>query len=150
MEFNRPFTFYYPGFNVRSTDLNARIGLSQMRKIDHVVSHRVANHARYQARFVNAVGFRCQTNRRAVICSISFVALASSLEHRDRVAAALRAAGVETRPLGGGSMGRQPFWTERYGVQAFKVADLVPAGSFTLPNHSSWSRADIDHICETV
>ena len=37
LEFNRPFTFYFPGFNFRSTDLNARIGLSQMRKADWVV-----------------------------------------------------------------------------------------------------------------
>jgi CDP-4-dehydro-6-deoxyglucose reductase, E1 len=150
LDFNRPFTFYYPGFNVRSTDLNARIGLSQMRKIDDVVRRRVENHARYQARFMSAGHFRCQTNTRATICSISFVALASSLEHRDRVGLALRDHGVETRPLGGGSMGRQPFWTERYGVQRFPVADLVHERSFMLPNHPSLTAADIDDICDTV
>jgi CDP-4-dehydro-6-deoxyglucose reductase, E1 len=150
LEFNRPFTFYHPGFNVRPTDLNARLGLSQLRRVDEVVRRRVENHRRYQARFAAAPGFHCQENARAEICSISFVALASSLEHRDRVAAALAAAGIETRPLGGGSMGRQPFWTERYGVAALPLADAIHERSFMLPNHPRLSLADVDDICDVV
>lgn len=150
LEFNRPFTFYVPGFNVRSTDLNARIGLSQMKRIDHVVARRIENHATYQSRFLAAEGFHCQTNPRATICSISFAALATSLDHRDRVAAQLDAHGVETRPLGGGSMGRQPFWTERYGVQALPIADRIHERSFMLPNHPLLSPADVAHICDVV
>jgi CDP-6-deoxy-D-xylo-4-hexulose-3-dehydrase len=49
--FNKPFTFYLPGFNVRGTDLQARIGLSQLKKADHVVARRAENHRRYQERF---------------------------------------------------------------------------------------------------
>jgi CDP-6-deoxy-D-xylo-4-hexulose-3-dehydrase len=150
IEFNRPFTFYYPGFNVRSTDLNARIGLSQMKKIEHVVRRRIENHAIYQARFLEADSFHCQTNPRATICSISFAALAHDLEHRDRVAEALMSNGIETRPLGGGSMGRQPFWEERYGTQAFQVADRIHATSFMLPNHPLLGPEDIHFICDTV
>jgi len=103
LEFNRPFTFYYPGFNVRSTDLNARIGLSQMRKIEAVVARRIENHRVYQARFAARPDFACQSNDRATICSISFAGLASSAEHRERVGQALRDARIETRPLGGGT-----------------------------------------------
>jgi CDP-6-deoxy-D-xylo-4-hexulose-3-dehydrase len=150
LEFNRPFTFYYPGFNVRSTDLNARLGLSQLAKADDVVRRRVANHRHYQRRFLAAEGFHCQTNDRASICSISFAALAPSLDARDRIGEALRAAEIETRPLGGGSMGRQPFWTERYGVQAFPVADRVHEQSFMLPNHPGIEADDIDAICDVV
>lgn len=150
LEFNRPFTFYHPGFNVRSTDLNARLGLSQMAKVEAVVRRRVENHRHYQRRFLGADGFHCQTNERASICSISFAALASSLEHRERIGDALRAADIETRPLGGGSMGRQPFWTDRYGVQAFPVADRVHEQSFMLPNHPGIQADDIDAICDIV
>lgn len=150
LDFNRPFTFYYPGFNVRSTDLNARIGLSQLAKIERVAARRVENHAVYQSRFLGAEGFHCQTNPRATICSISFAALAASVEHRDRVAARLGERGVETRPLGGGSMGRQPFWVERYGVQEFPVADQIHERSFMLPNHPGLSPGDIAAICDVV
>ncbi len=150
IEFNRRFTFYYPGFNVRSTDLNARLGLTQLRRADTVVARRVENHRVYQARFAAAAGFRCQTNPRALISSISFVALASSLEHRERVGRALEAHRIETRPLGGGNMSRQPFWTERFGVQPFPVADQIHERSFMLPNHPRLTTDDVERIADCV
>lgn len=150
IEFNRPFTFYHPGFNVRSTDLNARIGLSQMKKIDHVVERRIENDNVYRSRFMDAAGFRCQRMERGIICSISFAALASSIEHRERIAQVLRERNIETRPLGGGNMSRQPFWAERYGTTAFPMADRIHETSFQLPNHPGLSTEDIDFICDTV
>jgi len=150
LEFNRRFTFYYPGFNVRSTDLNARIGLSQLARADRVVARRIENHAAYLSRFAGARGFTCQRNPRAAICSISFVALAASLEHRDRIGQALDAHGIETRPLGGGNMSRQPFWVERYGAQPFPVADEIHERSFMLPNHPGLAVDDIDRIADVV
>lgn len=150
IEFNRPFTFYYPGFNVRSTDLNARIGLSQMDKIDDVVKRRIENHAIYQSCFLASPDFHCQRNDRATLCSISFVALAQSLEHRDRIARTLRENRIETRPLGGGNMSRQPYWVERYGTTVFPVADRIHDTSFQLPNHPFLSPEDINIICDTV
>jgi len=149
LEFNRPFTFYYPGFNVRSTDLNARIGLAQLQRADAVVARRVDNHRVYQER-MRAGGLHCQENERAVISSISFCALAHSTDHRDRIATALRANGIETRPLGGGNMSRQPFWADRYGTVVFPVADRIHNTAFQLPNHPLLSVEDIHFICDTV
>jgi CDP-6-deoxy-D-xylo-4-hexulose-3-dehydrase len=149
LEFNRPFTFYYPGFNVRSTDLNAKIGLSQLRRADEVVRRRVEIHRRYQEHFL-AAGWHCQTNARAVISSISFAALAHSPGHRDRVAAVLRANQIETRPLGGGNMSRQPFWASRFGTTVFPVADQIHTTAFQLPNHPQLSLSDIDFISDTA
>jgi CDP-6-deoxy-D-xylo-4-hexulose-3-dehydrase len=150
LEFNRPFTFYVPGFNIRSTDLNARIGLSQMCRIGHVVRRRAENHRLYQQRFQASPDFSCQVNERAEICSISFAALARSKEHRARVAEALAAANIETRPLGGGNMSRQPFWTDRYGAVPLPMADRIHECCFHLPNHPGLTPQDIRFICDTV
>jgi len=150
IEFNRPFTFYYPGFNVRSTDLNAKIGLSQLARIDGVVRRRAENHRTYQQRFLASGDFHCQRCDRATISSISFAAVATSQDHRARVARALRTGGIETRPLGGGNMSRQPYWTERYGVTVFPVADRIHTGAFQLPNHPLLTADDVNHICDTV
>ena len=149
-EFNRRFTFYVPGFNFRSTDLNARIGLSQLAKIEGVVQRRVENHKTYQSRFLNARGFHCQRNDSATICGIAFAALARSESHRARIAAALNAGRIETRPVGGGNMSRQPYWAERYGTSEFPVADRVHTTGFQLPNHPLLTPDDIDYICSTV
>jgi CDP-6-deoxy-D-xylo-4-hexulose-3-dehydrase len=150
INFNRRFTFYYPGFNFRSTDLNAKIGLSQMNKIDYVMARRIENHNIYQSRFLEAPGFGCQVNHRAAICSISFAALAESQEHRERIAKVLTEKHIETRPLGGGNMSRQPFWSTRYGITVFPVADRIHTTSFQLPNHPKLSPEDIHYICDTV
>ena len=148
--FNRPFTFYIPGFNLRSTDLNARLGLAQLDKADAVVARRRENHALYQKKFAGAPGFACQVNPRASISSISFAALASSVEHRARIGAALGAAGIETRPVGGGNMSRQPFWRERYGTTVFPIADRLHDTAFQLPNHPGLSLDDIAYIADTA
>ncbi|HYE90936.1 MAG TPA: DegT/DnrJ/EryC1/StrS family aminotransferase [Terriglobales bacterium] len=148
--FNRPFTFYIPGFNLRSTDLNARLGLAQLDKADRVVARRAENHALYQKKFTGAPGFGCQVNPRAAIASISFAALASSMAHRQRVGDALRAAGIETRPVGGGNMSRQPFWRARYGTTVYPVADRLHETAFQLPNHPGLSLDDIAHIADTA
>lgn len=148
--FNRPFTFYYPGFNLRSSDLNARLGLSQMRKIDEVCRRRMDNHRVYQEMLTPEHGFTLQQNPRAEICSIACVALAQDTQHRERVTTRLGEYNVETRPLGGGNMSRQPFWTARYPAQDFPVADRIAECAFQLPNHPAHSVDDIRDICEWV
>ncbi len=149
MEFNRPFTFYYPGYNVRSADLNARIGLSQLAGVDTVIRRRIENHAIYQSRFQDA-GFDCQKNPKASICSIAFAGLAKNSAHRDRIAVALRDKHIETRPIGVGNLVRQPFWPKTGGRVEGKVADRVYETGFQLPNHPKLSPDDIHYICDTV
>ncbi len=148
--FNRPFTFYYPGFNLRGSDLNAHIGISQMKKVDSVCEKRIANHKVYMERLTPERGFTLQHNERAEICSIACVTLAESNEHRARVIAALNACKVETRPLGGGNMSRQPYWQSRYGASDFENADRIAASAFQLPTHPFHSTDDIRDICEVI
>jgi CDP-4-dehydro-6-deoxyglucose reductase, E1 len=146
IEFNRPFTFYEAAFNLRGNDLGARLGQMQMERLDGVVERRTENHKVYQALFEADADFGCQSNAEASICSISFAGIAASQEHRERVGAALKQANIETRPLGGGNMSRQPFWTSRYGATDMPVADIVHERSFQLPNHPGLSSEDIRHI----
>ena len=42
-DFKSLYTFYYPGFNLRSTDLNAFLGISQLKKIDEITKVRETN-----------------------------------------------------------------------------------------------------------
>ena len=46
-DINFPFIFEEPGFNVRSTDLQAYIGLRQLEKAERIFSKRNENHMRY-------------------------------------------------------------------------------------------------------
>lgn len=150
LEFNKPFTFYYPGFNVRSTDLNAKIGLSQMAKIEGVVKRRAENHAAYQKTFESLENFKFQRNQDAEISSIAFCALAPSEKSRAQIAAKLKDAGIETRPLGGGNMSRQPFWKKLFPETDFPMADRIMETCFQLPNHPGITLEDIRMTGEIV
>ena len=122
----------------------------QMERLDARIERRIENHRVYQQRLGNAPGFLVQRNEHARISSIAFAALCSSAEHRARVAAALRDAGIETRPLGGGNMSRQPFWRDRYHTIPLPMADRIHHTSLQLPNHHLLSTEDVKHICNVV
>ena len=47
-EFRSLFTFYYSGFNFRSSDLNAQLGLEQLKKLDKICSIRHKNFIYYK------------------------------------------------------------------------------------------------------
>ncbi len=147
-EWHEPFTFFVPGFNVRSTDLNAFLGLRQMKKADKVSAIRQKNHKVYAENMKN-VEFQ-KWDAKAAPCSISFGALASSQEHRRRIVKALDANGIETRLFSAGNLGLHPFWYNLYGKFNHSVSDKVHSCGFFLPNNESLSKKDILFICGVV
>ncbi|MEK7657118.1 MAG: DegT/DnrJ/EryC1/StrS family aminotransferase [Elusimicrobiota bacterium] len=148
-DFHSPFVFYQPGFNVRSTDLQAFLGLRQVDKLDWMVRRRRENHARYAARLLGKLSFQT-THAGAQTCSISFGALAKDTEERRRIVRALEEAGVETRIFSAGNLGLHPFWTERYGKASFPMADRIHHCGFFLPNNPSLSLETVDRISGVV
>lgn len=151
--FREKFTFYVPGFNVRGTDLAAHLGLSQMKRAGAVAEARRANHALYAKHFAAAAHFTVQKpGAETKVASIAFGVLASSRAHRTKVGEALKAKGIETRPLLGGNTTKQPYWQRLYGAskRTRPIADRIHDCGFQLPNHPGLSASDIDYICETV
>ena len=148
-DFHSPFVFYEPGFNLRSTDLNAFIGIEQLHKLDWMTGQRQATHERY----LQHLGGRFSTQRPpegSKVASISFGLLADSTEQRRRIVRALVAEGVETRIFSAGNLGLHPFWMNRYGKTSFPVADRVHHCGFFLPNHASMNEQDVAHIARIV
>ena len=151
--FRGKFTFYVPGFNVRGTDLQAHIGLSQLARADAVATIRKRNHGIYSERFGGAKGFTIQKPPSgAEVSSIGFGLLASSQDHRTKIAEALRAKGIDTRPICAGNIARQPFWTAAFGESKRErpIADAVHDRGFQLPNHALLEPEDCNYIAETV
>jgi CDP-6-deoxy-D-xylo-4-hexulose-3-dehydrase len=148
-DFHSPFVFYEPGFNLRSTDLNAFLGIGQLRKLDWMTGRRQANHDLY----LRELGTRFFTQRPpkdSKVSSISFGLLADSTEQRRRIVQALVAEGIETRIFSAGNLGLHPFWINRYGQASFPVADRVHHCGFFLPNHASMNEQDVQHIARVV
>jgi CDP-6-deoxy-D-xylo-4-hexulose-3-dehydrase len=147
-EFHKPFTFFVPGFNLRSTDLNAFLGLEQMKKADKIMAIRKKNHITY-VKNLKTVEFQTYGGK-VVPCSISLGALAKSVKHRKKIVDALKKNHIETRLFSAGNLGLHPFWFERFGKFHDVVADKVHDCGFFLPNNESMGEKDILHICDTV
>jgi CDP-6-deoxy-D-xylo-4-hexulose-3-dehydrase len=148
-DFHTPFVFYEPGFNLRSTDLNAYLGLRQLEKLDRMTARRQENHARYMKHLGDRFYVqRCEPG--CQIASIHFGLVAQSVEQRRSIVNALVQNGIETRIFSAGNLGLHPFWYSRYGKASFPVADRIHHCGLFLPNHHSLSLETVDFIARVV
>ena len=145
-EFDALYTFYYPGFNFRSTDLQAYIGLTQIDKLQNFSKKRFENYQRYMASLPHNELKLVNLNRNFV----SNFAYPYLSKKRNEIVSRLRKSNVEVRPLIAGSMAKKPFWTNAYGIQNFVNADVINDRGFYLPNHQDLSDADIDYVCNII
>lgn len=147
-DFHSPFVFYEPGFNLRSTDLNAFLGIRQVDKMEWLIKRRRENHALYAKLFGDKL--RYQKFEPDSTCSIHFGALAKDGPERKKIVSALRENGIETRIFSAGNLGLHPFWVNRYGKASFPMADRIHHTGFFLPNHPSLTTDDIQLIAGVV
>jgi len=147
-DFHSPFTFFIPGYNLRSTDLQAFLGIRQIKKADWAARRRYENHCLYAEKLEGYVEFQKWGDNTPV--SISFGALASSTEHRREIVERLVANGVETRIYSAGNLGRHPFWTAKYEEFVDEHSDKIHSQGFFIPNYPELTADEIDFICNVV
>ncbi len=75
--FRSLYTFYYPGFNLRATDLQAFIGLNQLEKLETIVENRYKNYLRYKNEIKNA---KWRTHTPLTVFHTMFSLLVNSLK----------------------------------------------------------------------
>lgn len=145
-DFRAFYTFYYPGFNLRSTDLQAFIGLSQLDKIDDFSKARNNNYKIYQSLIENDYWkIKDDSN-----CFYSNFAYPIITPHIEKVSKELILAGVECRPLVCGSIGLQPYWRNIYGETSFEFADIVHHYGLYVPNNQDITVGEIKFVCDII
>lgn len=145
--FNALYTFYYPAFNVRSTDLQAFIGLRQLERLKQVRVRRFHNYQNYSKHILNDYWKPVQSKIFDLTSNLGYPVIHPL---RDNIVAELLENYVEVRPLISGSMGSQPFFIERYGQQSFPNVQLVDKFGFYLPNHPYLTLKEIEFVCDIV
>lgn len=139
-EFNSLYTFYYPGFNFRSTDLQAFLGLSQIDKLDEFSIKREKNFILYKNYIKNNL-LNIRYNQNDFISNFAYPILS---ERRDKIVSELIKSNIEVRPLIAGSMANKPFWKGR--KNNLPNCDLVDKFGFYVPNHQDLNENDIERI----
>ena len=121
-EVHPEFTFAVPAFNVRSTEINAVLGLSQLPRLDVNIQKRNEN---FNLFLDNLDPEKYYTDfDREGMSNYAFVLVLRKPDGKlfRKVTQALREAGVEFRQgtAGGGNMLRQPFLRQIVGTETYK------------------------------
>jgi CDP-6-deoxy-D-xylo-4-hexulose-3-dehydrase len=146
-EFKSLYTFYYPGFNLRSTDLQAFIGINQLNKLDNIIKKRNENYKLYNSLISNNIEWKITDYNYNYISNFAYPIANHNIE---KIANELFNNGIEVRPLVCGSIGEQPFWIKNYGHLYLENASYFHNNGMYLPNHPKLKKSDIEFICEIV
>jgi CDP-6-deoxy-D-xylo-4-hexulose-3-dehydrase len=145
-KFRSLYTFYYPGFNLRPTDLQAYIGLGQLEKLDMIVENRNKNFIKYKNEIKNTF-WNVSPPEDSFISNFSFPIITKNIKE---LTEQLITNNIECRPLICGSINEHPFWYERYGKQNLPNSKLVHNYGLYLPNNHQMTDEEISKVIEVV
>ena len=155
-DLNPLFTFAVPGYNMRSMEMNAVLGLEQMKRLDHNIEKRVHNLSMWLEALDNSKFYTSYVQE-----GNSNFALPLILQDPDKdllceVCGVLEAEGVEYRlgTAGGGNQARQPYLAEgKYKFEIsgnLEVADHIHDYSLYVGNHTDLTAKQINALCERI
>jgi CDP-6-deoxy-D-xylo-4-hexulose-3-dehydrase len=145
-DFENLYNFYLPGMNLRSTDLQAYIGLRAIDKLDGYSQKRNINFKQYLKNIHN-------TELNLVINPLNFIsnfAMPVVSKNRDQIIKDLMDENIEVRPLIAGNLGNKPVWYENYKKTKLPNSDIIDKFGFYLPNHQDLSQTEIEKIINII
>ena len=145
-DFRALYTFYYPGFNLRSTDLQAFLGLKQLEKVEYIVEKRNKNFTIYNENLPDTI-WKIQPPVGSFVSNFAYPLITDKI---NELVNELTKNEIECRPLICGSMNEQPFWYERFGKVELKNALVVHENGLYLPNNPDLSEENIIKICNII
>jgi CDP-6-deoxy-D-xylo-4-hexulose-3-dehydrase len=154
-DLNPEFIFAYPGFNLRSTEINAVIGRSQLKRLDANIRRRRENLKLFLDHLDTEVYRTDFATEGSTNYALTLILRRPDKELCKRIMRVLREQGVEFRrgTSGGGNQVRQPYLREIVGPEAWKnysQADHVHFFGFYIGNYPSLEREQILGLCEML
>lgn len=148
-EFSELYTFYEAGFNLRATDLQAFIGLTQLEKVDAMIVQRNKNFNLFKELLSPHVWFPKEAPH-SFTASFCIPVIMKTRAQKEHLIKLLRECDVECRPLISGSMGTQPFYKRVYGELILPNSSLIDNLGMYVPNHPSMTHEEIQLICDKI
>jgi CDP-6-deoxy-D-xylo-4-hexulose-3-dehydrase len=148
-DFSALYTFYVPGFNLRSTDLQAFIGLGQLDKVDGSIQKRNRNFNKFKEILNGKVWFPKQLDD-TFTASFCIPVIMDTVEKKNKLIQKLIKNNIECRPLISGSMGIQPFYKQKYGENKLPNCSIVDDRGIYIPNHPLLTESEIELMCNLI
>lgn len=147
--FQALYTFYYAGFNLRSTDLQAFIGLGQLAKLKNIVTQRSMLWEHYYDNLSPAL-WKPKRKDDAFISPMAYPIITNHKDEKYKIIDKLEENKVEARPLICGSLGTQPYYKKRYGRLILPNANRVDSCGLYVPLHPEMTENDVIRICNII
>ena len=148
-DFSALYTFYVPGFNVRSTDLQAQIGIKQLDKVDGMINNRYENFLYYKSKLEGKTWFP-KTFDDSYTSNFAIPVITKTPEDKETLIKELGENNIACRPLISGSMGTQPFYKKLYGENKLPKCSIIDERGVYVPNHDKMTKEDIDRVCNIL
>lgn len=145
-DFKSLYTFFVPGFNLRSTDLQAFLGINQLKKIDEHNIIRNRNYNLYHNNIKNDY-WKIKDYNYNYISNFAYPIISTNI---NKIIDVLNENNIENRPLICGNIGNQPLWIDLYGKRIFDFADKVDKYGLYLPNNHQITEEEILFICDVI
>ena len=145
-DFENLYNFYLPGMNLRSTDLQAHIGLRAIDKLDKFSKTRNENFNHYVSHLENNE-LNLITNPDNFISNFAMPILS---KNRNSIVKKLIENGIECRPLIAGNLANKPFWYENFSKPNLKNCELLDKYGFYIPNHQDLTTNDLNKIIQII
>ena len=148
-DLNKDFIFIAPAHNFRSTEINAVIGLSQIKKLDSNNTHRISNFNYFMSKldstkYITDIEMEGQCNYAFIV-----VLKEENFETRNKVETILKEKGIEFRRglSGGVNQLRQPNFKKKYNI---KNMDRVHHFSWYIGNYPTLKKEKIDTLINVL
>jgi len=150
---NPLFTFAVPGYNMRSSEINAVLGLEQIKRIDYNIQKRQENLNIWLTNLNNVLYYKEYDVVGSSNYALPLILRKGKLEMNE-VCKILEEVGVEYRlgTAGGGNQARQPY-LERYDhkiVGNLEVSDYIHDFGLYLGNHPELTKEQILNLCRRL
>jgi len=145
-DFEALYTFYNFGFNCRPTDLQAKLGLRQLDKLDDIIEKRATNYYTIRAG-LRVDLWKPANNGWAYESNFAYPVIT---QNRDRLVAGLVDNNIECRPLLSRSMGQQPVYIKHFGEYRLPNAERINREGLYVPNNQHLTGEELSTIIETI
>ncbi len=147
---NKNFVFDIMGYNLRSTNINAAIGLVQLKKLNGFITKRKENH-KYFLEKISCKEITPQKVNLRETSSFSLGILTQNKSQRDYLLENLQSYGIESRPIVAGNLMKQPIFQKKdIKLDVLATANNIHDCGLYLPNNQFIDKKEIDYMNKTL
>ncbi len=149
------FIFLHPGYNMRSNEISAVIGINQLKRLDKNNLKRVSNFKYFLShldknKFLTDFNMNGNSNY-----AFPLILKKKSMKQRDNLEKLMTKKGIEFRRgnAGGGNQLRQPYlkkYLKKYDLKNFPNVEHVHFFGYYIGNYPSLNKKKIKKICEIL